>query len=100
LRIFSLGQPPLVVCMISVADAASLLECSEVKLLAEGDLPGFIAGKVWVIPSRAFIEAVNALAQHEAHRRKTFSAGPALPDPAPRRRGRPPSAGWASWVKR
>lgn len=50
---------------ISHEEAAAFLECTELRLAAllrEGRLPGLKAGRHWVIPRRAFYDAVNQLA--------------------------------------
>ena len=50
---------------IALADACEYLECGDVKLLQllnDGSIPGLKAGRGWVIPRAAFIDAVNALA--------------------------------------
>jgi excisionase family DNA binding protein len=48
---------------ISLQEAASFLECSDVtvqKLLCDGRLPGLKMGHSWVIPREAFVQCVNA----------------------------------------
>ena len=73
---------------ISVAEAASFLECSEERvseLMRLGELPGLKKGRAWVLPRPAFYTAVNQMAVTDA----AAIRGANTPAPTPTRRGRP-----------
>ena len=73
---------------ISVAEAATFLECSEERvseLMRLGELPGLKKGRAWVLPRPAFYTAVNEMAVADA----AAIRGANTSAPTPTRLGRP-----------
>lgn len=77
--------------MLSIEDACAAISCGPIKLrsmLAAGELPGLKIGKEWVIPRRAFFQALNERALSEMLDRstheeaRTIKVGTERPAPA------------------
>jgi excisionase family DNA binding protein len=97
---------PTVAPILSVADVAALLQCSDETVREQavaGTLPGVKFGRDWVFPAPALLDAIDQQARDEAeNRRRPAPSGatltsvprgapPALPTvgpPGPRRAGR------------
>jgi excisionase family DNA binding protein len=63
--------------MLSINEAAAMLECTRETLvdhLKQGSLPGLKIGRSWVLPRAAFVDAINALAVHQALERRSEAA--------------------------
>lgn len=59
--------------MLEPAEACAMLKCEWLTLrilLHDGALPGLKISKVWVIPRRAFIEAINTMSMDAAMARR------------------------------